>query len=324
VWGLSGVYVTLTAGLGKTYTTYDCGLGTVTICHNGIACHQIDLPAAVSLVKSEFTAKQQEHVRDRAWKELKERMDGRGNQAAFQVRAAGDAATSDFNVLVPLNLRWDSAALARKRLFETVEDWIVAVLRWAESEPNARVCFRQHPSERETVLRGSDDIGDLMARENKIPERVRFVAAEDDVNTYEVLRTIKVVSPYTSSVGVEAGMLGIPVIVSAHNYYDHASFVQHPETREEYFALLSHAIRGELSVAPEGTHDAALFYHLVQECNILPTHFTPAPGDFVSWVKVPPDQLWHEPACADLRESLMTGRPLSYLASRRVASTVKG
>jgi hypothetical protein len=317
VWGLTSIYVALAQRHGCSFATYDCGFQTFTLCHDGVACHQTDVAEALRLVKETATESQQTYIRQRAWRELDERMKGRGNYTAFQVTFSGGQ-SSNFNVLVPLNQRWDTAALARQRLFPTVEDWIVGLLRWAADDSEVRLCIRQHPTERHKAWRGSDDIAALVQRENRAGERVRFVAAEETVSTYDLLRTTKVVSPYTSSVGVESGMLGVPVVVSALNYYDRTSFVVHPESPEEYFTTLSRGIRGELSVPEQGRDDAALLYHLVQDCNIMPTIFTAVPIEFLEWIKIPSGELWALPPVLDLCESLRTGRPLSYLHSRRV------
>jgi len=320
VWGVSSIYVSAAEQSGCRYATYDCAIHSVTVCHQGVACHQLDLADAAKMVARNFTTEQLAYLRGRAWKELEERIEGRGNQQGLQMRAAGKT-TYDFNVIIPLNQRWDAAALGRGRLFATVEEWIVGLLRWAESEPAARLCVRQHPCERFKEWRGSDDIAALIQRENRAGARVRFVAAGESISTYELLPTAKAVVPYTSSVGVEAGMLGISVIASAHNYYDRASFVRRPETQEEFFNLLSQAVRNDLKPPQEGASDAALIYHLIQECNITPTIFAAGPVEYLEWVKIPPRELWAQPSCVDLRESLLTGQPLSYLMSRRILST---
>jgi hypothetical protein len=247
-------------------------------------------------------------------------MQGRGNYTSFQAVAATGTSAGDPNVFVPLNLRWDSAALGRERLFPSVKEWVTAIVRWAATEPLARVCIRQHPVERHKAFRTSDDIGALIREINTAGDRVRFVAADDPVNSYDLLGKVRALLPYASSMATEAPMLGIPVITSAHNYYESFSFVNRAESPEHYFELVSRAIRGELSVAESDRDLAAVVYCLVQHCNIMPTGFTATPTAFLEWVKVPPDELWQRPEVQDLHRALRTGQPLAFIRAQRFAS----
>jgi hypothetical protein len=197
--------------------------------------------------------------------ELEERMQGRGNYFKFQSTPATGNPAGDPNIFVPLNLRWDSAALGRERLFPSVKEWVTAIVRWAATEPQARVCFRQHPAERFKAFRTSDDIGALIREINTAGDRVRFVAAQDSVNSYDLLGSARVLLPFTSSMGAEAPILGIPVVTSAQNYYDSFDFVNRAETPEQYFEMVTRAIRGELTVSDAQRDLAALVYCLVQQ-----------------------------------------------------------
>lgn len=319
VWGVSGLYVAAAQAAGVRLMTYDSGKRALVICQDGIATHQADIARAFPLAMAALAERPERREQIIAWSrhELGERTAGRGTYLNFQKQAATGEAEGDSNIFVPLNLRWDSAALSRTRLFPTVEEWITALVQWVATEPAARLCIRQHPAERNKVTASADDIGALVRRINTAGERVRFVAAEDPVNSYDLLRTARVVLPFTSTLGMEAPMLGIPVVTSAKNYYETFSFASRAESPEHYLQLIAQAIRGELTVSPEASEEAAFVYFLTQHCNFLLTVFTAEATEFLEWAKLPPAELWNRPDTLDLKRAIRTGEPIAAIRFAR-------
>jgi hypothetical protein len=319
IWGISGLYVAAAQAAGVHLMTYDSGKRAIVTCQDGIATHQADIARAFPLV-TKLLAEHPDHrpqVIEWSRRELSERTAGRGSYLNFQKQAATGRAAGDSNIFVPLNLRWDSAALSRTRLFPSVEEWITALVKWTASEPAARLCIRQHPAERNKVTASTDDVRALVRRINTAGDRVRFVAAEDPVNSYDLLTTARVVLPFTSTLGMEAPMLGIPVVTSAKNYYETFSFAARAESPEHYFQLIGQAIRGELTVSPEAGEDAAFVYYLTQHCNFLLTVFTAEATEFLEWAKLPPQELWSRPDLIDLKRCILTGEPLASIRFAR-------
>jgi hypothetical protein len=319
IWGISWLYVEAARHAHLSYATYDSGDRVLFLCQDGIAAQDADLPRAIAMLRAKVESRPDSRAQMVEWsrRELAERQAGRGNYATFQARAATGEAAGDVNVLVPLNVRWDAAALGRTRLFADVREWISAIVHWAAGEPAARVCFRQHPIERRGDFKSSDDFAALVHELNTVGDRVRFIRAADPVSTYDLLANVRVLLPFTSSMGVEAPMLGIPVVTSAHTYYENLDFVYRAESPVHYFQLISAALRGELSVSPAARESAAIVYFLMQHCNIMPTAFTATPTEFFEWVEIPPSELWDQPELRDLQRAMLTGEPLSFVRVRR-------
>ncbi len=315
IFGVSAVYLEMARELGLRYSTFDSGPGRLRLVHDGVAAHLADLPRAYEIVKREMSAERQERARELGREELEKRSRG-ADDRAFQV-AAATGAPEKCDVLMPLNIRWDSAALSRQRLFASVEENIAAVLEWAAGKPGVTVCIRQHPSERREHLRGSDNWEGLVARFAHLGERVRWVGAADPVNTYDLIRAAKVVLPHTSTVGVEAALLGRPVVLSSRVYYDGFPFVWRPGTREGFFALLEKALTGGLQISGEANEEAALVYYLTQHCAVMRTRFTPQADDFPHWVETKPGELWGWEEPGDFLEALRTREPLAAIRARR-------
>jgi hypothetical protein len=114
-------------------------------------------------------------------------------------------------------------------------------------------------------------------------------------------------------------MFGKPVVLGWESYYEDCGFTCNARSLEEYFALVSQALRGELRPAATAQQSAYLTYYLAERCFGMETLFTRAPVDFKKWVQIPPGELWAMPEPAMLRESFVTRRPLASLQNRRFA-----
>ena len=317
VWALSGIYAGVAAELGISITTFDCGPGALFLGHDGVAAHFPGLQRVALEVDAlcRNDAAERERIVRSAHEQLQTRMRG-DDEYRLQPVAASATSEHRWDLVVPLNLRWDSAAMCRSHLFPNVRDWLAQVLAWVAARPGVTVAIRQHPCEKLVDFRGTDDFSTLASAHAGLGERARFFAATETVNTYDLIAGAKVVLPFTSRVGLEAVMLGTPTILCAKCYYG-GGVAETPASAAEYFALVGQAVGGALPVSPEARLAAAVTYFLAETCVELKTSFTPAPTDFVRWVKQPAEELWGSPENGDLLKSLLTREPLPAVRYQR-------
>ncbi len=320
VWAVSGVYAHIAEQLKIPFSTFDSGVGSLFVAHDGAAAHFGDIPKAFEVIRSRTEPSNQRALQELARGELRKRMEGRD---AFQLQPQPSGQSADpkakCDILVPLNYRSDTAALCRQRLFGSVTEWLKALLEWASARGDVTVAVRQHPCERIPEYRGSDDWAQILAPFAGMGDRLRFIGAADPVNTYDLLENASVVLPFTSRVGIEASMLGKPVILGTHCYYEDCGFVQRAGSIEEYFQMVDAALGGGLKPTESQQGDAALVYYLAERCLGLATGFTPQPSDYLKWVETPVKQLWAMPANEDLRSALISRQPVALLQHQRLA-----
>ena len=222
-------------------------------------------------------------------------------------------------MLLPLNQSYDTAALGRHRIFANQVEWMLETVNWVLGQTTGSVVVRRHPVERLAGLRSADEYGDILrARFGETP-RLRYVDEGAAVSTYELLAQTRVVVPYTSTVGVEATMLGVPVVTESASYYADMGFVWSATTEADYFALLGRALAGELLVDDARRNAARRVYYLTQLCNLLFTDVAPMPADFEKWVRRRPDDVLRTPEFCDVVEALVEDVPLALLRHRRRA-----
>jgi hypothetical protein len=165
-------------------------------------------------------------------------------------------------------------------------------------------------------------LGPLLARFSGLGDRLRFVSAEESLNSYDLMRHARAVLPHTSTVGIEAAVLGLPVVVGTAVYYEDFGFCRKAATREKYFAAIEDALEGRSVPTAEQREDAALAYYLTQRCAVMQTTFSPQPDDYRKWVKIASEELWALPEAADFRAAFLSGEPLSLIRHRRFLAEI--
>lgn len=289
VWGLSGIYLHLARRLAIPFTTYDSGAGQLFLSKQSAAAHFGDIPTSLALLLNEASTSVLREAVGMAREALEKRI--RGEDMFNLQRAPKTGKKEDLDILVVLNRRCDTAALCRHRLFRSVSEWLGALLNWVTSKRDISIMIRQHPCERLPEYRGQEDWNELFAPFTSLGKRFRFIRAEEDVNTYDLIESAKVVLPFTSRVGIEAAMLGKPVILAADCYYENCGFTINPVDPAAYFTAIEKALAGVCATTEDQTKKAELVYYLMECCTFVETRLTPQPADFSDWLSVPPHEL---------------------------------
>lgn len=312
VFGSSGIWTELARNAGIRVASYDTGgYETVMLAANGIACQLQDIPPAYRELRQHGDEQELAFATVSAHEEMARRRAGTDTFAS-QVKGGADAGRRyDGAVLIALNSSWDSAALGLHTVFDNNTQWIVETVRYLLEHTVASVIVRQHPAERLAFARTTDDYASLLQRHFGAHPRLRFIAAAEPVNSYSLLDQVAAVVVYTSTIGMEAAALGLPVVTPSESYYSRLGFVWRADAADEYWSLLSRAAARELPVTPEMRRDASVCYYLTQCCNWVFTPFNPA--DYVKWSKRDLAQLQADPKVRDILRSLADNVPVAYM-----------
>jgi hypothetical protein len=208
------------------------------------------------------------------------------------------------DVLIGLNWRVDTAALLRQRLFPTIEDWLRKVSRWAVLSKK-RLVIRRHPGERFPAYSSTDDYAAIAREEDPSGKFVRMVEAADPINTYDLIAAARVVLPYTSQVGIEAAIMGRPVLIAAHCFYSECDFAWTPQSQDEYFYQLRRACEGELTMTEVCIRHAMLSYYIFQFGMEIVTEFSPLLESYEKWSVSEPEKFWQSEPTTGVRTLLL-------------------
>jgi hypothetical protein len=140
-------------------------------------------------------------------------------------------------VLLAANVLGDSLTLGRNIFAESMSEWITKTVQYFAKRTDVQLVIRIHPGERivpqaksmETVVREALP---------EIPSHIHLIGALDNVNTYDLIEIADLGLAYTTTVGVETAMNGVPVISCGETHYRGRGFTIDPDSWEEYFSTL--------------------------------------------------------------------------------------
>ncbi len=139
-------------------------------------------------------------------------------------------------VLLPTNVLGDSLTLGRHVFASTMAEWLEATVRYFMDRPELQLVVRVHPGER--LIKGTSMM-DVVQRTMKPGcENIHVVGPSQKVNTYDIMEIADLGLVYTTTVGMEMAMRGVPVIVAGSTHYRRRGFTRDPESWDEYFRLL--------------------------------------------------------------------------------------
>jgi hypothetical protein len=147
-------------------------------------------------------------------------------------------------VLLAANVIGDSLTLGRQIFSQNMTEWLERTVEIFASREDVQFVIRIHPGERYT--KGPSVAQVVRQALPQAPAHIRLVEALDPVNTYDLVEIADLGLVYTTTVGMEMAMSGVPVIVSGKTHYRGKGFTLDPDSWESYSRL----VESQLSARP--------------------------------------------------------------------------
>lgn len=183
------------------------------------------------------------------WENFARRWQGVPSQGGTEARRSLglDEPGPDARPLVVLaaNVIGDSLTLGRQKFSRTMTEWLERTVAYFARRPDAQLVVRIHPGERYTK---GPSVADVVRRalpgldSDPSLAHIHLVAADDPVNTYDLVEIADLGLVYTTTVGMEMAMSGAPVVAAGETHYRGKGFTLDPESWEAYFELLERAL----------------------------------------------------------------------------------
>ena len=151
-------------------------------------------------------------------------------------------------VLLPANVLGDSLTLGRHTFSKSMTEWMVRTIEFFAKRDDVQFVLRVHPGE--GIGWGLSVYDILMEKFPELPENIHILPADAKVNTYDLVNTADVGLVFTTTVGMEMAMVGLPVIVTGRTHYRDKGFTLEPNSWDEYFELLEKVIADPKKYAP--------------------------------------------------------------------------
>jgi hypothetical protein len=146
--------------------------------------------------------------------------------------------------LLCTNVVGDSLALDRQIFTQGMADWLATTARHFARSSQAQLVVRVHPGEMLGAGHPSVDI--LRDALPHLPPQVILVPPESEINTYDLIELAHVGMVYTTTVGLEMAMFGVPAIVCGATHYRGKGFTDDPGSLGEYLDVLTRRLQQPL------------------------------------------------------------------------------
>lgn len=172
-----------------------------------------------------------------------------------------------FKQMVPVftNVIFDTSQPHSNVVFPDMFTWLNHVLEIAGKNPDTLFIIRAHPDElrpgtakqsRETVRDWVKESGAL-----KLPN-IHYIDALEYVSSYELIQKSKFVMVYNSSIGLEAAIMGAPVLSAGKSRYTGIPTVFFPDSIPAYLAKVEELLGTQnIPVPPEFIINARKFLY---------------------------------------------------------------
>jgi hypothetical protein len=179
----------------------------------------------------------------------------------FLQKAAG------FKQIVPVftNVIYDTSQVHANTIFPDMFSWLDQVLAIIRSHPETLFVIRAHPDEMRpgTAKQSRESVRQWVVQNaaDRLPN-VIFIDSQEYISSYELVQRSKFVMIYNSSIGLEATLLGVPVLCAGKARFTQLPIVFYPAGREEYLRLAEDFLgEGEITVPAEFQENARRFLY---------------------------------------------------------------
>jgi hypothetical protein len=193
--------------------------------------------------KYSLSDEQQEQVRTlyasrqnaRLWENFSRLWQGQPSQGGEKVRHDLGLDSRPV-VLLPANVIGDSLTLGRQVFSHNMTEWLQRSVKFFADRSDVQLVVRIHPGER--YISGPSVAQVVQEVLPEMPEHIHLVQALDPINTYDLIDIAGLGLVYTTTVGMEMAMSGVPVVVSGQTHYRGKGFTLDPDSWAHYHQIL--------------------------------------------------------------------------------------
>ncbi|RPI23772.1 MAG: hypothetical protein EHM70_22105 [Chloroflexota bacterium] len=127
--------------------------------------------------------------------------------------------------------------------------WLQRTARFFAGRPDVQLVARIHPGE--LITKGPSVANVVRSTLPELPEHIHLVPADAKINTYDIVEIADLGLVYTTTVGLEMVMSGVPVIAVGKTHYRGKGFTLDPDSWDSYFDLLSRFLAAPAQFTPD-------------------------------------------------------------------------
>jgi hypothetical protein len=170
-----------------------------------------------------------------------------------------------FKQIVPIftNVIFDTSQPHSNLIFPHMFAWLDMVLAIVRAHPETLFVLRAHPDETRPGKTSIESVSQWVAQKNAdtLPNLI-FIDSDQALSSYELIQRSKFVMVYNSTIGLEASIMGLPVVTAGRARYTQLPTVFFPSTSEEYLQQVNSFLEvQEISIPSEHKINARRFLY---------------------------------------------------------------
>ena len=221
----------------------------------------------------------------------------KGLDDAFLSKAAG------FKQIVPVfsNVIFDTTQQHSNAFFPDMFTWLDRVLEVVKKHPETLFVFRAHPDEARTGKVSRESVAMWVERSSAANlQNFIFVAPDEYISSYELIRRSKFIMIYNSTIGLESSIMGVPVLCAGSARFTDFRTVFFPDSAEGYLRQLEEfLLASEVKIRPEHIRNSRRFFYFhyfIASLRFGEFLEPAAQRGFVKWKKFPLQLLSNSPS----------------------------
>lgn len=164
-------------------------------------------------------------------------------------------------VVVFTNVIFDTSQVHANTIYEDMFAWLKDVKNVIGEYTDTLFIIRAHPDENRPGKASRESVSDWITR-NKLEHNpnVVFYDPSEYISSYQLIQQAKFIMVYNSSIGLEASIMGVPVLCAGRARYTQIPTVFFPDSRRIYLAQLHDFLeRDTIEVPAEFIENARRF-----------------------------------------------------------------
>jgi hypothetical protein len=215
----------------------------------------------------------------RFWSEMK------GLDASFIKKAA------PFKQVVPVftNVIFDTSQPHSNVVFPHMFAWLDLVLDIIHNHPETLFVVRAHPDEARPGKASQESVNQWVTQNHAgTLTNLIFVDSDQPLSSYELIQRSKFVMVYNSTIGLEASILGVPVLCAGRARFTQLPTVFFPDTPQAFRQQAEDFLAAEkISIPPEFKRNARRFlYYQLYRSSLPFTDFLQDDGIWPGFVRL--------------------------------------
>jgi hypothetical protein len=189
-------------------------------------------------------------------------------------------------VAIFTNVVFDTSQVHANTIYPHMFAWLDDVKQTIEKYQDTLFVIRAHPDEDRPGKESQESVADwIQNRDLQKYPNVEFISPTEYISSYELVRKAKFIMVYNSSIGLEASIMGWPVLCAGRARYTQIPIAFFPPNRKAYKEKLEALLQqDEIKVDEEFVRNARSFlyyelYHASLDFSRFMEPYTDAPGN---------------------------------------------